>query len=280
MKIAAAIIHGVGKQDPDFADGMIESLINEFASEAGITRAMARQELIIEPVYWAPVMQRPEDDLWKRLKSQHDLDFLALRQIMIDLAGDGLAYQPARKEQVVYDQVHAVVANSLTKLSQSAGPQAPLCVISHSLGTVIASNFFYDLQSGKSAAQTPLEQGKTLTLFYTMGSPIAIWSLRYRASATSVEFGTPIDVPARELPGYYPSLQGEWLNFFDEDDVIGYPLQVLNNEYEKRVKDVPVNVGNLLSSWNPASHLGYWDDDDIIEPIAKSLARTWRAVNA
>jgi len=32
----------------------------------------------------------------------------------------------------------------------------------------------------------------------------------------------------------------------------------------KRVKaDVAVNVGGLLTSWNPASHLGYWEDEDI-----------------
>jgi len=33
---------------------------------------------------------------------------------------------------------------------------------------------------------TPLERGETLTLLYTLGSPIAIWSLRYP------DFGVPI----------------------------------------------------------------------------------------
>ena len=31
-------------------------------------------------------------------------------------------------------------------LAQEAGPDAPLCVIAHSLGTIIASNYIYDLQ--------------------------------------------------------------------------------------------------------------------------------------
>jgi len=32
------------------------------------------------------------------------------------------------------------------------------------------------------------------------------------------------------------------------------------------------NVGGLLTSWNPASHLGYWEDNDSVKSVAKALA--------
>lgn len=100
---------------------------------------------------------------------------------------------------------------------------------------------------------TPLERGETLTLFYTLGSPIAIWSLRYR------DFGVPIRVPS---PGLARLHRG------------------LNGAYRRAVKaDRGVNAGGLLSAWNPASHLGYWTDNDVTKPIAGALARTWRTVN-
>ncbi len=62
---------------------------------------------------------------------------------------------------------------------------------------MITSNFVYDLQtearrpiiSDEVRAQmtgAPLERGETLALLYTMGSPIGLWSLRYK------EFGKPI----------------------------------------------------------------------------------------
>jgi hypothetical protein len=35
QKIAVAIIHGVGKQDPQFADGMTQELKGRFAKELG-----------------------------------------------------------------------------------------------------------------------------------------------------------------------------------------------------------------------------------------------------
>jgi hypothetical protein len=70
------------------------------------------------------------------------------------------------------------------------------------------------------------------------------------------------------------------VNFYDEDDVIEYPLKTLNGAYRKAVKaDRAVNAGGLLSSWNSASHLGYWTVNDVTKPIAEGLARTWKAVN-
>ena len=72
-----------------------------------------RSEIIIEPVYWAPVLQKRENDLWGRVQQGTDLDFLALRQLMIDFAADAIAYQPAPKERDVYDGVHEVVAKTL-----------------------------------------------------------------------------------------------------------------------------------------------------------------------
>src|SRR5450759_773235 len=142
-KIAVAIIHGVGKQDKHFADGMIADVMKRFAEHLPVPSP--KEEIVIEPVYWAPVLQSQEDFLWKKVQQHVDLDFLAMRQLMIDFAADAIAYQPAPKERDVYDSIHEVVAKVLHGLVEKAGPDAPLAVIAHSLGTIIASNYFYDL---------------------------------------------------------------------------------------------------------------------------------------
>jgi hypothetical protein len=287
IKLAVAIIHGIGRQPSNFADGIIEELKDRFAGLIGQASPDARAELEMEPVYWAPVLQDSQDELWKRLRKGGELDFLGLRKFMVSFAGDAIAYQPAPKERAAYEAVHQLVAERLAALAGRAGPSAPLCVIAHSLGTVIASNYFYDLQADprrklvapkvrRSMGLTPLEKGETLTALYTMGSPIALWSLRYR------EFGRPIAVPSEKLGDHHPNLSkaSEWINFYDEDDVIGYPLRTLNDAYRAAVKeDKQVNSGGLLSSWNPLSHNGYWTDNDVTKPIASSLARIWRAAN-
>ena len=158
--------------------------------------------------------------------------------------------------------------------------------MSHSLGTVIASNFFYDLQAHSSErpliaqnvlprlGDTPLTWGETLTLFYTMGSPIALWSLRYE------NFGRPIHVPSPKLRSHYPNLAGEWVNFYDKADIIGYPLKELNPDYSREVtSDCPVLAGGPFTFWNPLSHVEYFDDTDVLGPIAQGLVGVWRTIN-
>jgi hypothetical protein len=282
-RIAVVVIHGIGKQKPDFADDLIAKLTGQFVAQLPAKTKNPATQLVIQPIHWAPVLQEKEDLLWQRLNKGGGLDFMKLRQFMVEFGADALAYQPLPRERDVYDGIHGVVAEGLSQLSAVAGPTAPLCVIAHSLGTVIASNYLYDLSKGFDSlpdpvrerhTQTPLEMGETLTFFYTLGSPIALWSLRY------ADFGRPIAVPAPQLTHHYPDLGGEWVNFYDADDVIGYPLCSLNEAYHKAVsRDVPVNVGSFLVSWTPLSHLEYWTDDDVITPIAKALAKAWKKIN-
>ncbi|RME74559.1 MAG: hypothetical protein D6784_09655 [Chloroflexi bacterium] len=280
--IAVAVVHGVGRQDPTFADELIAELTYRFARFLPANVPDPQTQIIIEPVHWAPVLQHAEEQLWQRLKREGDLNFIKLRRFMVEFGADALAYQPLPHRRAVYDAIHGVMARSLRRLAERAGSHAPLCVIAHSLGSVIASNYIYDLQAEKMPDSvravhqpTPVELGETFAFFYTLGSPIALWSLRFS------DFGMPINVPSPRLAHYYPALKGEWVNFYDPDDIIGYPLKPLNEKYRRVVKaDIPVNVGSILASWNPLSHMGYWTDNDITVPIARALAEGWKQVNA
>ena len=61
---------------------------------------------------------------------------------------------------------------------------------------------------------------------------------------------------------------------------MGFPLRPLNSAYHQMVtKDVAINAGSFLVSWSPLSHLEYWLDNDVIEPIATSLAEAWEKIN-
>jgi hypothetical protein len=279
-KIAVAFVHGIGRPEPAFADGMMDVL------RAGFRKATGADPLVMKTVFWAPVIQNEENELWRRMSGGGPMDFVKLRRFMVDFAADALAYQPAPRERVVYDDVHKVFAATLRALAAEAGPEAPLCVISHSLGTVVASNYFYDLQADPrkriiapavraAMGKTPLDKGHTLALLYTLGSPLALWSLRYK------DFGSPVQIPSPKLKEFHPGAAGGWTNIYDQDDVIGYPLKTINPAYSRMVsRDLPVNVGGLLSSWNPASHTDYWTDGDVIAPVVDGLVRLWRSLPA
>ncbi len=275
QKIAVAIIHGIGKPPADFADSLIEEIIRLCSPKTG-------EDIIIRPVHWSPVLQGEETRLITRIVDGGTLRFPRLRGFMIDFIADAIAYQITPFDRSVYDSIHAVFARTLRQLALEAGPTAPLCIIAHSLGTIITSNYLYDLQhehliSGVVRAQmevSPLERGETLNLMYTMGSPIALWSMRYP------EFGKPVNFPPPELHTHYPNLPYEWVNMYDPDDVVGYPLKTLNDQYSAVVtEDREVNVGNFLEQWTPIAHLRYWGDMDVIRPIADQLVAVWEALN-
>ena len=70
------------------------------------------------------------------------------------------------------------------------------------------------------------------------------------------------------------SLHGhaQWLNFFDADDVLGSLLKLLSPSYDQAVRaDLEINVGNLLTAWNPIAHTAYWTDNDFATPVAQLL---------
>lgn len=293
QKIAVAIIHGVGRQGPNFADKMKKELKERYAKARNIPVAQAENEIVFQTVYWAPVLEDKEKTLWEKVQQGGPLDFISLRKFMVSFVADAMAYQPLPYEQSVYEDVHTVFAQKLKALADpatGAGPDAPLCVIAHSLGTVIVSNYLYDLHTTLKPGSTknlipakvdalkgdtPLENGETLAFFVTMGNPIALWSLRYK----NPQFGIPIQVPTPLIQQRYPGLGG-WKNFYDEDDIIAYPLKQLNPKYQSaNLEDLEVNSGGLFSSWNPLSHNGYWTDDDVTKPVTNYLVQMWRAAN-
>ncbi|UJL45453.1 chemotaxis protein [Virgibacillus sp. NKC19-16] len=281
QKIAVAVIHGAGTPDEDFADEIITRVSRKFAKKLSIKDP--EQELVFDSVFWSSVFEPEQAELWNRLQDSADLNYKRLRRFVIEFLADAIAYQPTTLGNQNYDKVHSLVAASIQKLRDKAGPDAPLCVISHSLGSIVASNYFYDLQfarenvgmeTRKCISNSPIEQSETLALFYTMGNPMALWSLRY------IDFGSPITVPSRAIREYYPFIQGEWVNFYDKDDVLAFPLKGLNQAYNMAVtKDLQVNVGGLFTSWNPLSHTRYDTDDSAINPIVDGLVRTWRSIN-
>jgi pimeloyl-ACP methyl ester carboxylesterase len=283
QKIAIAAIHGIGLANPEWKDetspkfvsGMSKPLISEFARLRRETFDEAKSKLVIKPIYWADVVQQLSDELESRLNLNSLSNPLQLRDFIFHYLGDAIAYSASGSKEI-NKQIHTVFAETLKDLAREAGDKAPLCVVGHSLGGLIASYYIWDLQKNKpiiSIGNTTLEKGETLTLFYTFGTQIPLWSMSYQ------DFGEPIQVPSPQLNNYYSGLKGEWINFYDKDDVLGFPLQNINDAYSQVVVDREVNAGNLFSNWTPLSHNGYWKDDEVIEPIAKALVKTWEAVN-
>ena len=306
--IAVLFVHGVGIREPDYARTAIAQLRKQFRAATGYPDA--DDDLVIESAYWAPAVVEREDRLGRRavpgfasgwfstmnkltqkvatgstaalvplalsglvrhVPGIPRMHWPTLRWAVTNFIGDVVSYQVSPHSREVYDAVHDRVREALDRLAEQA-PDAPLFVVAHSLGSVIAADHFYDLSKGRRQATTALAGGRTLTGFYTVGSPIALWTQR------DGDFAKPLQIPARTGPDPVLAAAAEWINFYDADDVLAFPLKGLSDEWDQAVdEDRSVSVGALIIGMSPVSHVAYWNDAAVIRPIANSIAWLWNA---
>lgn len=284
FKMGVLLIHGMGSQKRDYAEPMIQELRARVRKKGGDDRQIA-----FEAVWWAPVLADAEASLLRRMQDGNDLRWMDLRRFVVHSLADALAYQdtyrPTTADQInVYRKVHNRIGEAMKTLrdriraeSDAGAPEVPLVIIAHSLGCHMMSNYVWDVRDSASPkpAGNPFEDFQTLAGIVMFGCNIPLFTLAY----TNLE---PIRFPTPNLKAYFPkgtpaqaiADASQWLNFYDPDDVLGYPLRPLDAKFAKAVtRDVPVDVGSLLHAWNPLSHTEYWTDNEVTKPTAELIGR-------
>ncbi len=118
--IAVAIVHGTGRKEPDFAEDTIDTLHEKFPS------CLSNDEnndanLVIEPVYWADLTRKREDEIWEKVKNSGPMNSLEMRRFIFNVTGDTLAYQPSEGRRELYLEVHEKMAEAFKNLAEKAG---------------------------------------------------------------------------------------------------------------------------------------------------------------
>src|SRR5262249_48822295 len=101
-----------------------------------------------------------------------------------------------------------------------------------------------------------------------LGSPVGVFMLRkgdlWDPAKTGERFG--------KIRNPIPDSSRKWLNFWDRQDILAYPLKNLflrnPKNAERPLEDVEVQTGDLVIN----SHLGYWKNDRVAQQIAAALA--------
>ncbi len=267
-KIGVLIIHGIGNQMPNYANNFIKD-IQEKLEHFEINPEFVK----IVPATWSHEVQAAEEELWRNVTQKDPLNFNKLRKFMISYFGDAVAYAGTpNKSNGMYHKIHENLQETIQKLRVDlGGADKPLIIIAHSFGSVIASDYIWDRQqldkdnSIDLMADNDFEKMRTLSGFFTFGSNIPLFTLGYHPLQA-------IQFPPTHLPENHKK-KAKWYNFYDVDDVLGFPLKSLSDSYNEMVSDdVQVNVGNWLESWNPLCHFGYWKDEDCLNAIADFIA--------
>ena len=268
-EVGVLIVHGMGAQEPSFADAFIAEMQGRL-----LRLGIAPEAVAWRAGWWADTVKAREDGLWDKLSRDHTLRYEGTRRFVISHLGDALAYQRVPGPGIdVYRTIHARIREHLAALRDQMGGDKPIVVLAHSLGSAIVSNFVWDEQKSPTPGTTATERMEMLAGLVTFGANIPLFTLCLD-EVIAIRF----PVPALAAPLRAAS---RWLNFFDADDVLGYPLRPLSPSYRDAVSaDLQINVGSALRSWNPLSHEEYWTDNDFTGPVAAMIREVLEASRA
>lgn len=238
-------VHGIGEQKP----GSYNDFGQRIRRAAGIS-------LLWDEAYWADITQ-PGEQLLEARVGRGGL----LHSFYIGSFGDLVAYSKLPYPPDKYTEIQKRFAGAMQRMSylanQYSDTDARLSVIGHSLGSVIASDGLYDMIKAGT-----FPQNLKLKCFFTMGSPLALYGLRYGLE----NFNKPVRPPV-------------WLNFYYRQDVAALALKPLNAAYDEAVtEDIclsPNGIKHRLMAMLPGlgitSHSWYFTDQRVISRIALEL---------
>ncbi len=269
-KLAVAVIHGMGSQgskQPDASDKLTFSkdLARLVARKLGKDRFGA--EVAWREIFWADILQNRQLDYLKKIKRRTDFD--QMRKFVLCNLSDASAYRPTTdKGDKTYELIHGRIRQTIAELEADCEPGTPLIVLAHSLGGHIVSNYIYDMGNVPGAVATPFQRMEQLMFLVTFGCNIPVFVFAYPPEEVF-----PISRPGTGLPPD-KTMNPWWLNFYDRDDILGYPLKDVGPKYQalsdaKELRDIRINAGGFLDAWTPFSHNAYWKDADLVDPVVR-----------
>jgi hypothetical protein len=265
-KLGVLIIHGMGSQTEGFEKGLKTELLDRVEGDP--------DDIAWEAVYWQDITEPLQLAYLERANRDADLDWHNTRTFVATALGDASAYQFTGTGGT-YDRIHDRIRAKMRDLhvTELQSAEVPLVVLAHSLGGHMMSNYIWDMQpnlDGEVKAEwskdlSPFERAETLAGFVTFGCNIPLFSFAY-------DEPTPISFPGSALSNE-DRARAAWLNFYDRDDVLGWPLKPLSAGYADVVTDdIEISVGNWVTGATPLAHVGYWTDNSFTEPVAAFLS--------
>lgn len=297
-------IHGIGELEGNDSSCLgYDMLWNLLIKQSGSSPSVFNQQFgRIDVVWHVGELHHAEETLSKTSFPNLDPGMLRpmdrLRSFMTFFIGDVAAYVSEDVNFIrrkVWEQIwhyHDKETGHTFKQLLEAG--ATYSIVAHSLGTVIAFDYLFDLfhpQEPKLFVPAPdadeRPEDAELTIkdiklasattdelqllqnsfrhFFSMGSPIGLFLMRKGCLwANDNPFATVYN-PIREKDRV-------WYNFWDSEDPIAYPVEQLFKKNPEnnvcRLRDIPVETG-----WIFSAHVDYWKNNTVAQTVIKQIAQ-------
>lgn len=182
--------------------------------------------------------------------------------------------------RAVRDNVFRHLANEIGNMEKGRdAAKISLTFVAHSAGAVIAHDFLYRLFGWGAQPLFGLTLNKTRRLarrkklrvrrLYTLGAPVAPFVFRSEAVIGKILRGERLSAEVIGLgPGDGLS-NPRWVNFWDDDDLVAFPVAFLYEEVdgERVVVDRRVDLRENF----PAVHSAYWRSREVADCVAETF---------
>jgi len=260
--IGVLTLHGVGshRKRSDF-DAKLRRTLQEKAGE--------QTTIVVKSVYYHGKSRNRQAKLWTEFDRLEDrnpdaLDQKIIRRLMLVSLGDALAYvNNPRDKNSFYRGAHDKVRGAIDQLESEIGDSSPVAVVAHSLGCKVIFDYICDAQAGEGIWEgneqpSDFQKLANMRVLITTGC-----NLPFFESA----------IPAPEQRFFRVNKDFQWVNFYDRDDLLGWPLRPLGGPFQETVQDEERNrIGSTLTA-----HFKYWQHDALNKEIASKILELTRA---
>jgi hypothetical protein len=234
MKVGLLVIHGMGGDKSNSHAKLVANIKKSLDKDV---------ELIVYPVKFYADFQKNQDALLSRLGK---LGLCFARKYIISSLGDVGTIGYDSEE---YKTTINLIKNGIDALNIRV-EGGPIVVAAHSFGCQMFSCYMWDHMNS--------DINKNIGTFFSMGCNIPVF-----VSGINPEKIIPFDKPNN----YF-----KWINFWFNNDLLGYPLSPINEAYNYLVDDIKVR------SFIPIlSHNRYDINRGVYKRIAKEVNRLWKS---
>jgi hypothetical protein len=276
---ALLTVHGMGETPRDYAEQLFEAVAARLGPLAG--------QVDFRSIYYQDILKPNQETVWARVSDATRLHYADLRRFLLFGFGDAAGLENRKEiDGSVYELAQAAIARQLLGIARQ-DPATRVVFLAQSLGGQVLSSYIYDAQKALAGGQVLAGVWKDVDAWAmrALGARLSDSDRRFMAGGSCAAFVTtgcniPIFCAAHkqmDIKPIAPPTPGfEWINLYDPDDALGWPLQPLSPGYAELVDDRPINAGQgvvtwILKSWNPLSHSAYWGDAQVLDTLTQRL---------
>jgi hypothetical protein len=263
-EIAIITIHGMGDTNPNYYKALASKL------KGYVGKNKWQEKVHLESIFYQNLLQNNQEDYWNNIDDKYQLKWDFLRKFMLYSFSDAASIEHSlHKDMTLYLSIHQKIASAFDNALEQLGDiNKPVIIIAHSLGCEQISNYIWDASHEQRFFDPENEIGTEEQKYFR----------RLNTCKMLVTTGCNIPIFKAGLPKIKlfprPNDHFTWVNYFDDHDVLAYPIKDMSPAFNKTwIQDKNVNVGNVLTHWNPISHGQYWTDKDVMKPVANAIKK-------